>query len=131
VPEAAAILARLDAIMRELAELRAEVAASLPAPVVEGNGCEDCRTRTTAQEIGAVTPPPACVPPPHTNNDLPYLPPLPPPPNPLPDNPPRDAALRVLPSLGKRGETICDYCGANDTAEAKRSAIRRLPASFR
>ena len=31
--EAAAILARLDAIMAELAALRAEVASSLPAPV--------------------------------------------------------------------------------------------------
>jgi hypothetical protein len=31
VPEAVAILARLDAIMRELLKLRAEVVASLPA----------------------------------------------------------------------------------------------------
>jgi hypothetical protein len=40
MPEAAAILARLDAIMRELAELRVELVASLPAPVVEGNGLD-------------------------------------------------------------------------------------------
>jgi hypothetical protein len=32
VLDAAALLARLDAIMSELAELRAELAASLPAP---------------------------------------------------------------------------------------------------
>jgi hypothetical protein len=38
VPEAEAILARLDAIMAELAELRAAVAASLPVPAPEGNG---------------------------------------------------------------------------------------------
>jgi hypothetical protein len=38
MPEAADILARLDAIMAELAELRAEVVASLPAP--EGNGLD-------------------------------------------------------------------------------------------
>ena len=36
--EAAAILARLDAIMAELAELRAEVAASLPAPDADERG---------------------------------------------------------------------------------------------
>ena len=41
MPEAAAILARLDAIMREVAALRAEIAAFLPAPVVEGNGADD------------------------------------------------------------------------------------------
>ena len=40
MPEAAAILARLDAIMAELAELRAEVAASLPTPAAEGNGLD-------------------------------------------------------------------------------------------
>ena len=38
--EAAAILARLDAIMREVAALRDEVAASLPPPVAEGNGLD-------------------------------------------------------------------------------------------
>src|SRR5262245_50474082 len=38
MPEAAAILARLDAIMRELADLRGEVAASLPAPAGEQLG---------------------------------------------------------------------------------------------
>jgi len=31
-------LARLDAIMREVAALRDAVAASLPAPGIEGNG---------------------------------------------------------------------------------------------
>ena len=36
--EAATILARLDAIMAELAELRAEVAASLPAPDADEKG---------------------------------------------------------------------------------------------
>jgi hypothetical protein len=40
VSEAAAILARLDAIMAELAELRAKVVASLPAPAGEGNGLD-------------------------------------------------------------------------------------------
>ena len=38
--EAADILARLDAIMAELAELRAEVAATMPAPAAEGNGLD-------------------------------------------------------------------------------------------
>jgi hypothetical protein len=37
MPEAAAILARLDAIMAELAELRAEVVASMPVSATEGN----------------------------------------------------------------------------------------------
>jgi hypothetical protein len=38
VPEAAAILARLDAILREVAELRDEVAASIPVPAANGAG---------------------------------------------------------------------------------------------
>jgi hypothetical protein len=41
VPDAAAILAKLDAIAALIAELRDEVAASLPPPVVQGNGLVD------------------------------------------------------------------------------------------
>jgi hypothetical protein len=40
MPEAAAILARLDAIMRELAELRTELVASMPVPAADGNGLD-------------------------------------------------------------------------------------------
>jgi hypothetical protein len=40
VLDAEAILARLDAIMRELVELRSAVVASMPAPATSGNGLD-------------------------------------------------------------------------------------------